>query len=67
MSRWPCFRQDAESIPETPYEACVFLDNAVHHLWNRRTEHEIDDAFWILNQAHRTVNEGWQSEEKKIR
>lgn len=32
MSRWKTYRSDDDSIPSTPYEAAIFLNNAWRHL-----------------------------------
>lgn len=60
MSRYSSFRNASEESPQTEYEACVFLDNAVHHIWNS-IGHD-HDVFEILNGAHNAINESeWEA------
>ncbi len=57
-SRWSKWRSDITEIPSTPYEACVFLDDAVAHLWNQpgdRFAHH--DAWIILLHAHQDARD----------
>lgn len=56
-SRWSQFRESEDSIPTTQYQACVFLDNAIHHLWNSSGHVDAYEAFKILNGAHNRINE----------
>lgn len=56
MERYGCFNATRDAIPQTPYEACVFIDNAIHHIWNREGQRD-EDLFWILNSAHQRIND----------
>ena len=57
IGRYSEFRTNREDIPQTPYEACVFLDNVIHHLWNRdRHSDDAHEVFVILNGAHNAIN-----------
>ena len=55
IGRYSGFRTTREDIPQTPYAACVFLDNAIHHLWNRDRD-GTSSEFHILNEAHNAIN-----------
>jgi hypothetical protein len=51
MSKWSQFRYNEQEIPETHYEACVFLSHARQHLLNRlggplRDDHDIIIRAW---------------------
>jgi len=60
FSRWGAFRPYDEITPSTPYEACVFIDNAILHLRNRYGI-IAQDAFEILNGAHNAINDSlWE-------
>ena len=55
-NKWSKFRYDEQEIPETPYQACVFLSHVRQHLRNR-----IDDPLYcthdIILGAWRTIND----------
>lgn len=44
MSRWNSFRNFSDEIPETPYEATVFLANAHGHLCHQQLTRNVLDA-----------------------
>ena len=50
MNKWTQFRYNEQEIPETPYEACVFLSHVRLHLLNRTggplNEHNIILGAW---------------------
>lgn len=54
-SRWSRFRTTDDSIPVTPYEAGVFIQNARLHLTGYGF-HDTFDARMILLNAHEEVN-----------
>ena len=56
IGRYSGFRATREDIPQTPYEACVFLDNAIQHLWNHCDRDGTSSEFRILNGAHNAIN-----------
>lgn len=59
-SRWDTFRSSDDSIPTTPFEAGVFLQNARLHL----LAYGFDsiDARLIINDAHDEVNKCFSRE-----
>ena len=54
ISRWQQFRCSDDSIPVTPFEAAVFLDNAWHHML--ASEHSCHEGRKIVLDAHTEVN-----------
>lgn len=53
-TRWSSFRTSDEAIPSTPYEACVFLQNArLHMLSSGKSSYE---SRLIISLAHEEVN-----------
>lgn len=55
MNRWQTFRSSDDSIPTTPYEAGVFLQNARDYL--KTYGYATIAARFIINDAHGRVNE----------
>lgn len=54
--KWNQFNHSDDEIPETWYEACVFLDHAIAHLRNRDGG-PLGENFDILNGAHNAVRD----------
>jgi hypothetical protein len=52
-SRWQVFRSSESYLPVTPFEAAVFVQNAVLHLWERS---EAYPARRLLMDAHDRIN-----------
>jgi len=53
-SRWQQFRECDDSIPSSPFEACVFIQNARIHLY--AYGYESIDARELLTEAHARIN-----------
>lgn len=49
--KWNQFDYRDEEIPETWFEACVFLSRAEKHLYNR-IDGPLNETHQILNKAH---------------
>ena len=59
MNNYQAFRDSREDAPTRPYEAGVFLNNAVKHIYNRGND---NDAVRVLVDAHTAVNDAARQE-----
>lgn len=56
-NRWQYFRDLDESIPSTPREAAIFIDNAWHHML--ASEYSCHEGRKIVLAAHARINESF--------